>query len=255
MMKPCSSSALLSFLLLGCLLAASEAAFTCNATTTSTTPTTCESIIGYVSINASTYGNISSLFQVALSSIIAQNNLSSAATVTNATVVSAGLIVYIPIPCICANGTGRSEKKPFYTIQPGDTLDTIARNKFEQFVNYTEIASANNISNPNNIEAGKTLYIPLPCSCDPVDGQKVQHLAYVVQSGNTVAGIAEKYGTTESTLLALNGISDPKKLEAGQILDVPLGLNNSKSNAGLTVAPWTKLVVSLPLILMSVCFM
>jgi LysM repeat protein len=211
-----SSSAFLLFLL-GFLVAVSKAAtFTCNATATAT----CKSIIGYVSTNASTYGNISSLFQVSLTSIISENNLSS--VTSNSTTVSAGATVKVPIPCLCANGTGRSDRIPVYTIQPGDGLYTISSNKFDLFANYTEIANANNISDPNKIEAGKTLYIPLPCSCDPVNGKKVMHLAYHVESGNTTAGIAAMYGTTESTLLKLNGISDPKSLMADQILDVPL---------------------------------
>jgi LysM repeat protein len=210
-----SSSSAFLFFLLGCLVAVSDAAtFTCNATATAT----CKSIIGYVS-NASTYGNISSLFQVSLTSIISENNLSSATS--NSTTVLEGAMVKVPIPCLCTNGMGRSDRIPVYTIQPGDGLYVIST-KFDIFVNYTEIATANNISDPNKIEAGKSLYIPLPCSCDPVNGKKVMHLAYQVESGNTTAGIAAMYGTTESTLLKLNGISDPKSLKAGDILDVPL---------------------------------
>lgn len=41
-------------------------------------------------------------------------------------------------------------------------------------------------------------------------------------AGSSVEAIAEKFGTREDVILRLNGISDPKKLQAGQVLDVPL---------------------------------
>lgn len=230
--SPYTSSVFL-FFLLGCLVAVSEAAtFTCNATTTAT----CQSIIGYVSTNASTYGNVSSLFQVPLASILGANNLS--VTTSGTTTVKAGATVKVPVPCLCTMGTGRSDHIPVYTVQSGDWLDAIARYKFDLFVNSSEIANANNISDPNKIFVGQELWIPLPCSCDPVEGNTVVHLAYRVVSGNSVASIAEMFGTTESTLLKLNGISDPTSLQAEQILDVPLqGTKFIRTRFNFSLAP------------------
>ncbi|XP_078165480.1 LRR receptor kinase BAK1-like [Carex rostrata] len=213
---PYISSAFL-FFLLGSFVVVSEAAtFPCNDTTTAT----CQSLIGYVLTNVSTYGNISSLFQVPVSSILGANNLSMATPSTRN--VSAGSTVKIPVPCQCTGETGQSDHIPVYTVQPGDELDAIARYKFNLFITYTDIAGANNISDPNKIQAGQRLWIPLPCSCDMVEGKKLVHLAYQVESGNTAEGIATTFGTTESTLLKLNGISDPNLLKEDQILDVPL---------------------------------
>lgn len=44
---------------------------------------------------------------------------------------------------------------------------------------------------------------------------------YTVQKGDTLSGIASKYGVTWKTLAAMNGIDDPKKLRVGQTLSVP----------------------------------
>lgn len=220
-------------LLLGCLVAVSEAAtFTCNATTS----TTCLSVIGYVSTNTSTYGKISAFFQVPLSSILGANDL--LITTPGTTTVSAGSTVKIPVPCLCTKGIGRSNHMPNYTIESGDGLDAIARVKFDNFINYTEIADANDIPDPNKIMAGDTIWIPLPCSCDPVEEQKVVHLAYKVKSGDNTSYIATTFGTSESTLLKLNGISDPKSLQADQILDVPMkacasSINDTSPDHGL----------------------
>ncbi|MCH99987.1 lysM domain-containing GPI-anchored protein 2-like, partial [Trifolium medium] len=75
---------------------------------------------------------------------------------------------------------------------------------------------------PDNITAGDTLWIPLPCSCDMVDGNSVMHYAHIVESGSSIEAIAQEYGTTQQSLLTINGIKDPKSLLAGQLLDVPL---------------------------------
>nr|CAD1844719.1 unnamed protein product [Ananas comosus var. bracteatus] len=136
--------------------------------------------------------------------------------------VAAGGVVRVPFPCACSNGTGRSNRTPTYTSKNGDTLDAIARNVFGGFVTYEEIADANQIPNPNVISVGDKLWIPLPCSCDPVGGEAVVHLGYSVPHGSTVEGIAEEFGVDNATLMEINGIADPSKLQAEQILDVPL---------------------------------
>ena len=47
------------------------------------------------------------------------------------------------------------------------------------------------------------------------------YIYYTVQSGNTLSGIAEEYGTTVNTLVALNGISNPNLIYVGQVLKIP----------------------------------
>ncbi|KAJ1693641.1 hypothetical protein LUZ63_010339 [Rhynchospora breviuscula] len=59
-----------------------------------------------------------------------------------------------------------------------------------------------------------------------------------------MASIATMYGTNESTLLELNGISDPKSLQPKQILDVPLqvcksSINNTSPDHGLLLPSGT----------------
>lgn len=44
---------------------------------------------------------------------------------------------------------------------------------------------------------------------------------YTVQKGDTLSGIARRNGTTTSKLAALNGISNPDRIQAGQTLVVP----------------------------------
>ena len=44
---------------------------------------------------------------------------------------------------------------------------------------------------------------------------------YVVQEGDTLAAIAERFGTTVSALQAANGIEDPNEIVIGQVLVIP----------------------------------
>lgn len=87
---------------------------------------------------------------------------------------------------------------------------------------YQQIQEVNGIVDPDMIEVGQKLWIPLPCSCDEVGGERVVHFGYLVAAGNTVGGIAEEFNTTVNTVMDLNGLSGDKDLKAGSIIDVPL---------------------------------
>lgn len=225
-MRCLASIPCLSLLLLSLFVSAAFAAnFTCNVAPNAT----CRGLAGYVVPNATTYGRIRSLFQVdTLASLLGANNKSISTPATQA--VPANSTVFVPFPCRCANGTGKSDGVPVYTVTANDSgLDAIARYTFDQFVTYQEIAEANKdkITNVDVITLGEELYIPLPCSCDPVQGKEVAHLAHIVATGSSVPEIAEEFGTDVNTLLQLNGNFDPTKLQAGQILDVPLTVCSS----------------------------
>ncbi|XP_020683223.1 chitin elicitor-binding protein-like isoform X2 [Dendrobium catenatum] len=221
---------LLSLVLVSLLhspLPSTAAPFVC---TTPKTPT-CQSLIGYIPINRTTYAALKSLFTIkSIRTLFSANDLLP--STRSSTSIPAGSVVRVPIPCSCLAGSGSSSGRPIYVVKAGDGLDSIARNNFGGFVTYQDIAKANNISNPNLIEVGERLLIPMPCSCDPVDGESVVHYAHFVAAGSTVASIAEDFGVSQDVLLRINGIKDPKDLLAGQVLDVPLrACSSSISNS------------------------
>lgn len=199
-----------------------------TTTTTSTaqpfrciSPSTCTSIIDYVLPNTTTLSALRTLFGVKNHrSLLGANNLPTT-TSPNQT-FPANQTLRIPFPCICRNGTGVSNGQPVYTVVAGDILSHIAEVVFSRLVTYQQIQAANNIPDANLILVGQQLRIPLPCSCDQVAGERVVHYGHLVGRGNTVAGIAQMYNTTEDTLLQLNSLNSTDDLMAGAVLDVPL---------------------------------
>ncbi|CAN6813449.1 unnamed protein product [Brassica oleracea] len=183
--------------------------------------TTCRSLVGYSTKNATTYASIRSLFAVdSLRSILEANNLPL--TTTGAQRVNPNQVVRVPIPCTCSNGTGVSTDVPVYTVKQGDTLSAIASELFGGLVRFQRISEMNKIPNANEIAIGQRVWIPLPCSCDRVDGRDVVHYAHVVKSGSSLGAIAAQFGTDNRTLATLNGISGDAELLADIPLDVPL---------------------------------
>lgn len=52
---------------------------------------------------------------------------------------------------------------------------------------------------------------------------------YVVKKGDTLSGIANKYGTTYQKLASYNNIADPNKIYAGQVIQIPNGSTSNSS--------------------------
>ena len=99
-----------------------------------------------------------------------------------------------------------------YTVMAGDTLSGIA----EKFgTTYQELAAINGIADPNVIHVGQIIKLKGDAASTP-QGENT----YTVQAGDTLSGIAAKYGTTYQELAALNGISDPNIIHVGQVLIV-----------------------------------
>ncbi|KAF5745802.1 LysM-domain GPI-anchored protein 2 precursor [Tripterygium wilfordii] len=217
------SSMLLTFLFIAILATTgktNDQNFKCTA------GTTCQAIVGYMSPNTTTLASIQSLFNVRhLRSILGANNLPP--TTSRNYKVNEQQTIKIPLPCICFNGSSVSNKIPMYTVRPDDGLYYIAAYMYSNLVQYPEIKAVNNLRNEDLILVGQELWIPVPCGCGEVEGERVVHYGHVVEEGTTVEAIADKFGTSEDTLLRLNGISDDSQLIAGHVIDVPVKACNS----------------------------
>lgn len=115
----------------------------------------------------------------------------------------------------------------YYTVQSGDTLSGIAQ-RFGTTV--SELASINGISNPNIIYVGQVLKI-YPTNRTITNRKKIFNTTYVVQSGNTLSSIAQRFNTTVNELAELNDISDPNLIYVGEILKIPTIKNTNKTSS------------------------
>ncbi|XP_076914987.1 lysM domain-containing GPI-anchored protein 2-like [Bidens hawaiensis] len=203
---------------------------------TNPTTTTCNSLIDYKLPNTTTLSAITDLFQIKnLRQLLGANNLSLTTPKTHQ--FNGDHVLKIPFPCLCQNGTGISNHRPIYTVVPDDGLYHIAAEVFSRLVVYQQIQSVNNIPDADNITVGQELWIPLPCSCDDVDGGPVVHYGYLVPAGSSVGGIAQQFNTTETTLLDLNGMTNSSKLLADSIIDVPLKVCTTSISSNSTDYP------------------
>lgn len=99
-----------------------------------------------------------------------------------------------------------------YVVQSGDTLSGIAT---RYGTTYQHLAAINGISNPDIIHVGDRIVIDSVVSAQSSDDEY-----YTVQPGDTLSGIAERYGTSYQYLAYINGISDPNKIYAGDTIRV-----------------------------------
>lgn len=105
-----------------------------------------------------------------------------------------------------------------YTIKKGDTLSAIAK-KYNTTIE--NIMKANpSIKNPNKIYAGQVIQIPVKTMQDSTSAVKEEKVYHTVQRGETLSGIAKKYGTNVIKLVALNGIRNANIIYVGQKIRV-----------------------------------
>lgn len=101
-----------------------------------------------------------------------------------------------------------------YTVKKGDTLSAIAK-KYNTTVDV--IMSVNpDIKDPNKIYVGQVIKIPVTTQQTSTSAVEKETVYHTVQRGETLSGIAKRYGTTYMKLAAINKILNPNKIYVGQ---------------------------------------
>lgn len=126
-----------------------------------------------------------------------------------------------------------------HVVQPGENLFRIS---LRYNVSIQAIASVNNIPNINLIYAGQQLVIPdggggfvptptpqpgdptpVPGDPTPVPTPDGEGTVYIVQPGDTLNRIAQRFGTTVQAIASANGITNVNLIFVGQRLLIPGG--------------------------------
>ena len=134
--------------------------------------------------------------------------------ITNPNLIYVGEVLKIPVSNSVKSGASSNQYQNTYVVQSGDTLSGIAA-RFGTTAQY--LARINGIENPNLIYPGQILKI-VTSGVSAQGG--IGTTTYVVKSGDTLSGIALRFGTTVSNLVALNDISNPNLIYAGQVLKI-----------------------------------
>jgi LysM repeat protein len=128
----------------------------------------------------------------------------------------------------------------FYTIQEGDYLATIAEKEnlgpdgvaLILLLNpYTEDGADGSIDPATQIVyPGQQILLPNPglplptATPIPADLQRGTKLTYIVQAGDTLAGIASLFNSTMDDIIKENNLDDPNAIFVGQQLTIPTNL-------------------------------
>lgn len=131
-----------------------------------------------------------------------------------------------------------SEDASTHLIKRGDTLSALAQ-RYGTTVD--TLARLNNIANPDLIYAGESLRLPGSGSLKPgASGTSVVGTQnYVIQRGDTLSALAQRYGTTVAALAKANNIENPDLIIEGETLRVPARGEQAPASTEVPT-PWSQ---------------
>jgi LysM repeat protein len=145
---------------------------------------------------------------VSVGTLMRLNNMS------NGNYLEAGSQLQVPGPSVSA-GKGR------HRVKKGETLSRIAS---QYKVSSRDMMAINGLRNANHVEVGQNLKLPSdavlpkpgfkPVAVTPIPGAS----EHTVAKGQTLTQIAKAYNLPISTLISINDLRNPNKVEVGTML-------------------------------------
>lgn len=191
---------------------------TTNSSSSSSSSTAATTAGTYTVKAGDTLSAIASRYSTSSSTLASLNSLS------NPNLIYVGQVLKVSSNASTSSSTSSSANSTVttaasYTVKSGDTLSAIAA---KYGTTYQALASANSISNPNDIYVGQV--IKVSATATAASSQAVSSInsngSYTVKSGDTLYGIALANGLNWQTLAKQNGISDPNVIFVGQKLSL-----------------------------------
>ncbi|MEM9555995.1 MAG: LysM peptidoglycan-binding domain-containing protein [Acidobacteriota bacterium] len=107
-----------------------------------------------------------------------------------------------------------------YRVRPGDTLGRIAR---RYGTSVRALQNANGLRSANRIRVGQSLRIPGGGGGTPSVRRTSSSgpAVYVVQRGDTLSRVAQRFGTSVAAIQRANGLRNADALRVGQELQIP----------------------------------
>jgi uncharacterized protein YkwD len=171
--------------------------------------------------------SIADVFGISVEALLATNQI------TDPTTLQIGQQLLIPVTLtpdpedlsantgILAEASTSTPSRVTYTVQKGDTLSSIAA---VYGTNIETLAIANDIQDSASLRVGEQLLI-FPDHSLPSGIETIRH---EIEDGDTLLGLATRYGSTANDILAANPDLEPTRLRVGQEIVIPL--TQTKSN-------------------------
>ncbi len=162
-------------------------------------------------------------------------SIAAANALANPSYIRVGQVLTIPgrtaaAPAHAQVATPAPPTTSTYTVVSGDTLTGIAA---RLHTTVAVLVSANALKNASFLRIGQVLTVPgaapaavvatsSPASPASVPTTITTTTSYTVSRGDTLIGIAAKYGTTVAALQQANGLKNASFIRIGQVLSVPV---------------------------------
>ncbi|MFJ6923696.1 MAG: LysM peptidoglycan-binding domain-containing protein [Limosilactobacillus mucosae] len=190
-----------------------------QTTNSSSSSSTAATTAGTYTVKAGdTLSAIASRYSTSSSTLASLNSLS------NPNLIYVGQVLKVSSNASTSSSTSSSANSTVttaasYTVKAGDTLSAIAA---KYGTTYQALASANSISNPNDIYVGQVIKVSATATAasSQAASSTSSNGSYTVKSGDTLYGIALANGLNWQTLAKQNGISDPNVIFVGQKLSL-----------------------------------
>lgn len=102
-----------------------------------------------------------------------------------------------------------------YVVQPGDTMQSVST-RFQ--VPGSDLRTSNNSTGLDGFSLNQMIRVNAPC-CRPAN---VRGISHVVEYGETLSSVAQKYAVSASELAAVNNLFDSSYIQTWQMLCVPI---------------------------------
>jgi LysM repeat protein len=157
-----------------------------------------------------TLGSIAARHGTSIATLVAANGIE------NANLIRIGQVLKV------AAGTGGSVSAPtapvggatHHVVQRGDTIGGVAR---RYGISQQQLIDANGLTNGMIYVGQRLLLVPAGPSSTSTGGSST----HTVSRGETLSGIAQRYGTTVRAITQANKIADPDTVRIGTVLTIP----------------------------------
>lgn len=131
-----------------------------------------------------------------------------------------GLVLLAGILFSIVLSPSRARAEEVHVVQPGESAWTIA---MRYGISLADLVAANGLADPDWIYAGETLVVSGGTHPLQQPGGAPAAGSHTIAAGETLSAIAARYGVLLADLATTNGIVNPDRVMAGQVLTIPGG--------------------------------